>query len=318
MAGDLARLLIDFSTEWRGGAPMAPGGIDAVRRAVLERIDAVLLERDDCFLHRDRVTGHVRWRPKSELPATGSAHADALRDTWDGVEWYAELRRTLDRLMTEGTQRDPATRTVPPPRLVDQVEREIARSGAIADATRLVDDCIKHAVYDLVRALARRRATGAAPRPRRPARTRKQDARTVLARHHPAALLALAGEATEDLAYCVAFAYQRGGIDRSAVAAFDAIPCGSSTLASVFDEIDRLFAESDRALAAQPFGATRARPARTKGIGAKAFAEVLAGVGIALQSSSLSKLHDRRRQRIAAMLDHRDADGRPKTERGAP
>lgn len=305
MGAELSRLLIDFATESRGGARMAGADLEKLTNIVRERLLTVLDDRPGHYLHRDPFTKHIRWRRLSEMPPFSAERTEALRNAWDG-DAVLELMATLDRLLSEGMRRSRTTDEIPRARLAEQTDRLLKATGAIADPIQLIDDCIKHAIYDFVHTTVRRLVSGARPRARRAPRVRGHDARRLLGRHRSPTLLACAGEASEDLAFCVAFEYSRGGVDRAVVRPFETLAIGTATLAAVFDAIDLRFEDSDRALAARPRGTTRARPARVKGIVATAFAEVLERVGLALRPASLSKTYGRLRQRVDAVLAETD------------
>jgi hypothetical protein len=298
---DLTALLLEFESSHRTGGAMDPQRLDQLRRIVRDALIAEYSAHADQIPVSDPVTRRIAWKSRRQLRGRRDlALWENVSDTPD--DWLDQLIATLDRMLTAGARRDRSSGGKTPPRLAKQVADRLARGEALEEPMLLIVDCLKYAMYDEMLAAKRRIETGKARRARVAPRQRKSDQRSLLRRFGAQRLLESAAITAEDLAYCVAFEYQRGGLDRAAVAPLGTLPLGSATLDAVLDAVDRIFDRVDRELHAAAPGSTRRRPARAKGVGAVEFAAVLATAGCSLASTSLSSLYRRKANALARAL----------------
>jgi len=241
---------------------------------------------------RDKKTRYVKWIAEADLKLK-----DEARQRWINCHgesaWLDPLVKTLDRMLVRGV-RGAA------PRIAEEVASRLNDGTPIDQPKQLVADCLKHAIYDEIRTLVRRAETGAKPRTSRQPTTRKRDERMLVRQFTPQRLLSLAArpELLPHLAYCLAYDYRSGGNDRAVFAQYEQLKIGSTTLGTVLDEIEEAFRRDDETLARQTPGSTRRKPARSKGLGNKDFAAILAKYGLEYRPSSLPSLYSERSKEL--------------------
>jgi hypothetical protein len=155
---DLTALLLEFEACHRSGRAMDSQRLDSLRRTVKEALISEYAARDGEIPVRDPVTRRITWKSRRQLRGRHDL------ELWENVsdscgDWLDHLVATLDRMLTQGTQRDPTTGKRTPPRLAKQVADRLAAGLGIDEPMSLVNDCLKYAIYDEMRAAKRRMET---------------------------------------------------------------------------------------------------------------------------------------------------------------
>lgn len=300
---DLAKLLLEFEECDRAGRPLPAERTLELARIVTDAIwDEYSVLGHDFLLVRDARTGRVRRRRRSELHDWSDLEAyENIRDSGD---WLGRLVATLDRLLSRGVRRQ-ASRggACARPRLAERVAEILEDGKPLTDPQHVVAESVRYAIFDEWRSCLRRIRNGTQRRAAATPRARRHDGKSLVRNHCVARLLAIAPERRADLAYCLAFEYQRGGLDREALRAMQELALGDAPLAATLDAIDAAAERIDRDDRAQSPASTRRRSARVKGIGAEEFSAILKGVGLPLSPTSLSKLYGRKSKAIRKALD---------------
>jgi len=295
---DLTALLVEFEACHRSGRAMESQRLDALRRTVKDALVSEYALHDGQIPVRDPATRRIAWKSRRQLRGRRDL------ELWENVsdtsgDWLDHLVATLDRMLTPGSHRNPSTGKRTPPRLAKQVADRLAAGLTIDDPMLLIIDCLKYAIYDEMLAATKRIKNGNARRVRLAPRARKHDKQSLVRRFGAQRLLAAGGVDAADLAYCVGFEYQRGGLDRTHVEPLASLRFENGRqLGAVLDAIDAAFQRSDIEFAKAQPGSTRRRPARAKGIGAGEFAAILDSIGCPLAATSLASLYRRKARRI--------------------
>ena len=223
---DLTALLLEFEACYRSGREMDSQWLDELRGAVKDALIGEYAAHDGHIPVRDKKTKMISWKSRRQLRGWRTL------ELWENVsdtasDWLDHLVTTLDRMLTRGTRRDGLTRKFPPPRLAEQVAARLAAGLKIDEPMQLVIDCLKYAMYDEMLAATKRIKNGNARRVRLAPRARKHDKNTLIRKFGSQRLLTAPGVNHDDLAYCIGFEYQRGGLDRAAVEPLAALPFGN-------------------------------------------------------------------------------------------
>ena len=297
---DLTALLLEFEACYRSGREMDSQWLDELRGAVKDALIGEYAAHDGHIPVRDKKM--ISWKPRRQL--RGRRDLELWENVSDSAsDWLDHLVTTLDRMLTEGSRRANGRGKLTPPRLAKRVADRLAAGLKIDEPMQLVIDCLKYAMYDEMLAATKRIKNGNARRVRLAPRARKHDKNTLIRKFGSQRLLTAPGVNHDDLAYCIGFEYQRGGLDRAAVEPLAALPFGNGTLGSLLDAVDAAFQRSDQELAQEQPGSTRRRPARAKGIGAKEFAAILSSAGTRLAPTSLTSLYTRKAKLIAGAAE---------------